>query len=121
MPLLFNALALAAVCATGAMHWFGIIDSLYWTYDWWDVPTHMLGGLTIGLWVGAVASRAQLPPIRTLLYMVGLTLAVGGAWEAWESIEGLSGGFADSVMDLGNDSIGAFVAWMLYAAFFRVR
>ncbi len=111
----FNIAALLAVCATSAMHWFGIEHSLYWTIAWWDIPTHMLGGLTVGLWAAAVASRYKMSTKRAAFLILGLTLAVGVAWELWEALESLSGGWLDSFKDVFDDMVGAFIAWRMYA------
>jgi hypothetical protein len=114
----FDILALLSVCATAVMHWYGVEYSLYWTSLWWDIPTHMLGGLTVGLWAAAVSSRFNVPLRRGLFYILGLALAVGVAWELWEVVEGLSGGWLDSIKDLFDDLFGCAVAAML---FFRSR
>lgn len=114
MAAVYNVLALLAVCATAAMHWFGVEYSFYWTISWWDIPTHMLGGLTAGLWAAAVASRYNLPPRRAAILIIGLAFAIGVAWEVWEMTAGLSGGFVDSVKDIINDSLAAVFVWVAY-------
>lgn len=118
MTLTFNVLALLAVCATAAMHWVGVEHSLYWIYPWWHIPTHILGGLTVGLWAAAVSTRYKLPPRRAFFFVVGLALAVGVAWEVWEVFEGVGGGYGNywlhTTIDVCDDMLGAFVAWIIY-------
>ncbi|MEK7109510.1 MAG: hypothetical protein AAB919_03710 [Patescibacteria group bacterium] len=117
VAIVFNIFALAAVCATAAMHWFGIESYLYWTYPWWDIPTHILGGLTVGFWAAAVATRRHLPPLRAALLIVGLTFVVAIGWEAWEFAEGVSGGFVDAIKDLADSLVGALAVSGIYKIF----
>lgn len=121
MTFAFNVLALLAVCVTGAMHWVGVEQSLYWIYPWWDILTHMLGGLTMGLWAAAVSSRYKLPPRRALFIIVGVGLAFGVAFELWEAVEGVGGGYGgywfDTTKDILDDVLGAFAAWVIYRAY----
>ena len=118
MPILFNALALAGVCATAAMHWWGLMYDLYWIYWWWDIPAHIVGGLTIGFWAAAVSWRLGLNSRHALYFMLGLALSVGVAWEVWEAIVGVGGGpegyALDTLKDFADDLIGVFLAWLLY-------
>ena len=118
MTIAFNILALVAVGATGVMDWYGVEHSFFWIYPHWDVPTHILAGLTIGFWAAAVSSRYKLPPRRAAFFIIGLAFAVGVAWELWEAIEGVGGGYGgywfDTVKDLCDDAAGGFVALVLY-------
>lgn len=122
MIVLFNVLALLSLCATALMHWVGSEYALYWVYQWWDVPTHMLGGLTAGLWFVAVSFRLKLSFRQATFFILGLTFAVGVAWEIWEAIAGLGGGWGgywfDTIKDLCDDMLGALGAW---AAFSRAK
>lgn len=121
MTRFFNILALIAVCATAVMHWFGVESSLYWTLTWWDIPTHMLGGLTAGAWVAAVATRYEMSTRRAIFLIIGFTLAVGVSWEIWEALEGLSGGPLDTIKDVIDDAIGAAVVACIYRVYNKTR
>lgn len=123
--LIFNISALLTVCATGAMQWWGTVHSFYYLYPWWDMPAHFLGGLTIGLWMAAVATRLALSPRRHLLLLLGVTLCVGAAWEVWEYVEGLEGGYEGYLFgtykDISFDVLGALAGWFLYLWSYRTR
>lgn len=78
------------------------------------MPTHVFGGLTVGLWAAAVSIKLGLSKKRAMILILGLTAAVGVSWEVWEALEGLSGGPLDTLKDLLDDMLGAVIAWLIY-------
>lgn len=121
MRLFFNFSALLAVSATAGLYWLGVEEGYFWIYDWWDTLLHLLGGLTVGLWCGAVAVALRMPALRAFLFTFGAILAVAVAWEVWEYATGLTGGtpgyWEDTTKDIINGCIGAVAAWALYGLF----
>jgi hypothetical protein len=49
---------------------------------------------------------------------VGVGLIFGVAFEAWEALEGVGGGYGgywfDTIKDIFDDALGAFMAWIIY-------
>ncbi|MBC7836881.1 hypothetical protein H7X87_03855 [Acetobacteraceae bacterium] len=84
MALIFNALALFFAVLTAGIYWYGVEQSFFWIYDWYDSMLHVLGGITIGFWASAVALRLQLPVRRAFFTVLGLTLLGAVAWEIFE-------------------------------------
>lgn len=92
-------------------------DGLYFTYSWYDIFMHMLGGLAIGF----LAYQLSLSvkgiigfSWKNVIYAVFL---IGLAWELFEAIFGIAGApvgtkayYIDTVKDLVDDCIGAGVA-----------
>ena len=103
---LIGALVLAFV------HIWALDNFLYWQYRWLDTPMHLLGGITIAIFV--IALLHSFRP----LYFITIVIAVFVAWElfeAWLGINAPSGmSYAfDTAHDLANDGIGAAIVYVL--------
>jgi hypothetical protein len=100
---------------------------LYWTYWWFDVLTHFIGGLWLGIasiWLYYFSGyvRTMRPSLRQAFataLMAGLV--VGIAWEVYEYVvwqlsgEGLPGNYvSDTLSDIMMDSIGAAAGFIVY-------
>jgi len=90
---------------------------LYYTYWWYDVMMHFLGGLIIGGATAWASRRLVTVPHSGGMLCIAATLAtllVGGVWEALERSSGMFVGHGnialDTVKDLGMGVIGALVA-----------
>ncbi len=117
MPTLFNTLALCIAVLTAGTYWYGVDQSFFWAYWWYDIPLHLLGGLVMGLWACAVGARLQLVPRHTFLLVLFIVLLGGIVWEVFEVALNLvrkDGYWVDTVADLGNDIVGGMTAWILY-------
>jgi hypothetical protein len=118
MALFFNATSLLAVLVVGGLYWMGLEYSYLFLYTWYDIPLHIFGGLTCGLWCMAVCSRYKLSPRRAFLFGAAVTVAVMVTWEVWEYTAGLTRGepdyWLDTAKDLVDGSLGALAAWGLY-------
>lgn len=119
------AAALGGAAALLAAHLFGVYGG---GYDWFDgVPffdyigggydifMHLLGGAMLGLFFAAFLSSFGMKV--TAWRVVGLVMAVGLAWEAFEAIYDLAGSpfgtapyFRDTCKDLFDDFIGSYIA-----------
>lgn len=92
--LLFVVLLLSVVVAI--LHMAAISFSLYWTFLWFDVLMHFLGGITLSLLVAWWLFFTPLTKIRgrarfkLFLAAVFSPLFVGGLWEVFEYIAGVS-------------------------------
>ncbi len=96
-----------------ALQWWALDEFLYWRYEWFDIPMHYLGGLSIGvLFVGFLKTHRPL----------AFVLALVGAFVAWELFEFFSGipleanYPADTALDLVMDGLGGVTAYALARA-----
>jgi len=124
--MLFNALALSVTVLIGWLYLYGVDNSLFWYYAWYDAPLHILGGVVIGLWGSAVASRLTLRPRYTILFIALLAVAVGAGWEILERAAGLTsadspGYWVETTQDLFCDLGGALAVMSLYWALYKPR
>ena len=95
----------------------------YWTYWWYDVLMHGLGGFIVGsftLWMLTYefAIVPSVPHIR-LLALIGIACTIGVVWEVFEYAIGsqlyevFDSYVLDTVMDLCMDLCGALVAFAI--------
>ena len=88
----------------------------YWTYWWFDIPMHFLGGV----WLGGMAILAlrrfapEKAEKRSVVYAtaIGAALLIGGLWEIFEfSLDTFVtmrvNDIADTITDFGMDVAGA--------------
>lgn len=99
----------------------------YWLYPWFDLLTHFLGGVCVGLGVlwfffGSKYSKEYVwtPRKGVAFVLVGIAV-VGLAWEAYEVVTHLlfsvpfeKGYVLDSSIDLVMDTLGALTAFALF-------
>ncbi|MBC8465185.1 MAG: hypothetical protein H8D63_02350 [Parcubacteria group bacterium] len=101
----------------GALHF-----AWYWTYWWFDIPMHFLGGA----WLGGMAILAlrKWAPEKTekkvIVYTTAIVVAlfIGGVWELFEfSLDTFVimrvNDIADTITDFGMDVAGALSAALL--------
>jgi hypothetical protein len=122
MPLLFNTLSILFALLTGGAYWYGVQESLFWIYPWYDIMLHLLGGLVIGFWASAVAARLKLKPISAFFLII--VTVVGGAimWEVFEYVIGFEQDAAyvvDTTADLLNGLIGGFATALFYILLYK--
>jgi len=102
----------------------GIKAGYFVVYPFYDMPMHILGGLGIGLFVGAfvaVRSAGFKSPVKVVL--VGVLVA-GLLWELFEIYYNIAGYplwtkayYLDTAKDLIDDMIGGSVAALILKAF----
>lgn len=107
------------------LHFFALQFYLYWTFEWFDILLHFLGGLWVGLvalWFfffsGFVYKDVSLVrKTRIFLITIASVLTVGVLWEVWEVWANLvfideQGYFLDTALDLVMDTLGAVIAFI---------
>ncbi len=109
---LFNSFFVLVVLTL--LNLVGIIFSLYWRLWWYDIPAHVLGGVSVALaaaWLQAI--RGERP---TFLFCISAVFAVGVAWEIFEAVSGLTQfpqDTVDTIKDLCDDVIGGLITLLL--------
>ncbi|GMU73981.1 MAG: hypothetical protein AMXMBFR44_1800 [Candidatus Campbellbacteria bacterium] len=104
----------------------------YWTYWWYDIMMHFLGGFLvagIALWFFVRFFRTEhTKAFHALIVAVLSVLTVGLGWEYFEFFSGslsLQEGsvIGDTALDLVMDTLGALCMWLVVSAafFFRPR
>jgi uncharacterized membrane protein YjdF len=113
--LLYAQLAVLVVLVT-LNTWLGIDKNLYFSVWWWDIPTHFLGGVWVGLcagWLFALNKKKI-----TVAQCAFFALAVGAGWEVFEHMEAVAGNifmpyWVDTTKDLIIDTLGGMLAGFL--------
>jgi hypothetical protein len=106
------------------LHLKGIDNEFYWSYWWYDIPMHLLGGIVVALvYAWLQMSFPKIPQVSWKSILVAI-IFVGVAWEVWELFVGdtvLSddGYFLDTIKDLFDDIIGAFITYFIINKFSR--
>jgi len=107
---LYTSLVLAIVLL--AVHLYALQNYFYWHHRWFDIPMHILGGITIGAFLLAFLSARQ-----ARFYFFCMVLVVVG-WEVFEYFGHISTGqphyWLDTFKDMIDGLIGAGVS--LYIA-----
>lgn len=100
---------------------------LYWTYWWYDIVMHFLGGVLIAsgtAWLLTRFGRSQkLSRYSFLMWTIAAVLLVGAGWELFEYTNGFFIGEAnvvrDTIGDLVMDTTGGIVGWSILAFIFK--
>jgi hypothetical protein len=109
---------------------------LYWTFRWFDILTHFMGGIWVGLaglWVwyySGYIREVRRPTSRAILVALGAGFVIGILWELFELVvwilagTGLPSNYGpDTLLDLIVDMAGAlagFGLWRFLARRFHV-
>lgn len=104
-------------------HWIGTTELYYWTYFWYDIPMHFLGGAWVvlaTLWISEMPPARLLKPFLSVMYLLGMALFVGVAWEVYEVVFGIAdmhaiGYVRDTVLDLIMDTSGALIVALVWS------
>src|SRR3989338_1331844 len=79
------------VCIIAALQFTAISFHLYWTFWWYDIILHFLGGIFVGLLIlwfrffsGYFGVHQHTSEVSTFFFIVIATLIVGVGWEAFE-------------------------------------
>lgn len=118
------------ICLVATLHLGAIVFYLYWTFWWYDMFLHLLGGIFISLlavWVsffsGYLRPHLSFTTGTVLCIALGSTLAFGIGWETFEralghtwSIEGYSlDTMSDLLLDLAGGLLGFLYVMRRYA------
>ena len=113
------------IAVIAVLHFLALKFYLYWTFEWFDILMHFLGGL----WVALVATwffffsgflYKDIKPIKKVkIFSIAIisVIIVGVLWEVWELEADLvfideAGYFFDTSLDLVMDTLGGVVAFI---------
>lgn len=107
--------------ATAFFHFLAINYYLYWTFGWFDIPMHLIGGVFVGFvmsWALLVLHTNNPIQVKQSIAFVMLSVFfVGIGWEVFEAVTKTTGVIpgndyvSDTMLDLIMDIIGgAFAA-----------
>lgn len=109
---------LASLTLLSSLHWYALLQHLYFFYPALDIFMHLFGGFTIGLCAIVAMSfffqKLQFKVVGALVFL--FVLSSGALWEVFElylnfefNLENFS--LQDTAADLVNDLIGGMVAF----------
>jgi uncharacterized BrkB/YihY/UPF0761 family membrane protein len=106
----FAALILLAVVHVVALELY-----LYWKFPWFDIPMHLLGGISVALGYSILHTRLS-PRLRTFSWYIAAVLLVGIGWEIFEYAAGISlareeSFLLDTALDLCMDTLGGILGY----------
>lgn len=112
--------ALVSTSALAILHFFASDGHWYVRYPGFDILMHILGGLALAFSIFWII-KTFLPKYEPNFWsLIVLTLALGFAWEAMETMYDIAGApvgttkyYWDSAKDLVNDMLGAIIAAFL--------
>ncbi|MDO8594752.1 MAG: hypothetical protein Q7R93_04560 [bacterium] len=119
------------VCVIAILHILATIFFLYWTFWWYDIILHFLGGIFVGLLVlwlrffsGYFGTPALPSTTSVLSFVLVATLGIGIGWEAFERLLGhtfsVEGYWFDTNLDVILDFVGSLVAfWFFKSRYMR--
>jgi len=115
-------IALVAL-AIAVLQFFAFKFFFYWTFWWYDVMMHGLGGFLIGsiaAWAYAFELKYHVT-FNIFFWIVGGTLLIGILWEIFEYVVGfrlydsLYQSYAsDTLSDIGMDVIGSLIVYLVF-------
>ncbi|MFA5934431.1 MAG: hypothetical protein WC827_00895 [Candidatus Paceibacterota bacterium] len=109
-----------------SLNYFGGKFYWYWTYKWFDIPMHMLGGLWISLFSLSLYAffYKKLSILNYRMNVLGIVafavLSIGVSWELFELLGGITSlhdgtsYWIDTISDIMNDSIGGLVGYFFF-------
>ncbi len=113
-------LAFYTAILVATLHVLAVVFFLYWSLWWFDIPPHLLGGLSVGLfslWFFCAdkGGGSTISSLRVLSVAVLGALVVGLVWELFEYSAGITynaiGSYPlDTLKDLTMDVTGGYVA-----------
>lgn len=114
ITLVFSSVLLVSFLFTIKLH-------LFWSTPWIDVPNHFLGGLILSL-VGFLLLGHHTRHIsnrRKITELVVFTLVIGGLWEVYEEVSGLTSiqdsvYWIDTIGDFISDTLGALAGYYYF-------
>ena len=111
---MFGVLVLIAFLHITGMNYFW-----YWKFFWFDILTHFLGGLWVGLavlWLGNyLLEDWKLNKRQTMFFVLCAVVFIGISWEVFEYVNGITvankkGYWSDTYLDIIMDLIGGVLA-----------
>ncbi len=107
--------ALFAASLMVVLHGVGTERAWYWTYQWFDIITHLLGGFSLGLLAALLYGKTK----RSLILSLATVLLLIIGWEVFEVLfVGTAVGDAwygvKTMKDVAVGLVSAYVAIMVY-------
>lgn len=107
------------------IHLIAVYFSIYWTEPRFDIFMHVLGGLSVALFVLALLEEiydGMTPRLKALVCMIFGALIIGVLWEVYEYFVGATFVTArnfklDTTTDIIMDIIGGFLAFVVALRF----
>lgn len=100
------------------LHTVAIENYFYWKFFWFDMIVHVSAGALAGT-LSYLLARQYAPQTKAALWGILGALVVGGMWEFFEFVNGVSqyeaGFWFDTGKDLAMDVLGGAVAALLAA------
>ncbi len=97
------------------------INGFYYTIFQYDIYMHILGGITIGLFLYALISSFKLDLLNKRRNIIFGVFIIGIIWELFEAYYNIAGApigtkayYIDTIKDLINDIIGGTVIAFLF-------
>lgn len=111
---------LVPILALLAVHSVGIIADFYAIFPWYDIMTHAWGGIVIGFFILALITRFTNLSFGTTKHGIAwfaVILAIAIGWEFYEIFVSFliplyPFDLGDTLFDVINDLLGAYVAFM---------
>lgn len=113
------------VAIIAILHFLALQFYLYWTFWWFDIVTHFLGGLWVGLIIlwfffssGYVYKNLSLVrSTKIFLITIASVIIIGVLWEVWEVLAELvfineAGYLLDTSLDIIMDILGGITAFI---------
>ncbi len=100
----------------------GIEQYLHEKFFWLDIVQHFLGGVWVGflaLWILPLQGKR-----RQILFCIIAALVIGGVWEIFEFVTGMTAfpdDTVDTIQDFGMDVLGAVGAVFFTRYIFRLN
>lgn len=126
--LLWTVLGISTLIAV--LHLLAIELYWYWTYLWFDIPVHFLGGFLVALgalWLvfysGYFSHTFSFSKARACMVALGAGIVIGILWELFEVVTGPPAApnyVLDTSLDIVFDLAGAYGAY-LFVLYFHNR
>ena len=104
---------------------------LYWIYQWYDIPMHILGGLWVSLFSIFLYTNfykdISIHCKKLSMFVFFTLLLIALSWEIFElmgKITFLSDGiwyWIDTIKDIIDDFIGGMIGYLLYCYFTKTK
>ncbi len=125
-PLLYTSFVL--VLLLGIIHFVADAFYLYWVIWWFDNLSHFLAGFSLGFFSLSIFYESslfgdKLSLSRAVFISFIFVMILGGIWEIFEYVNGLTQSTEkyslDVVHDLLSDALGAILALLIAKRFLR--
>lgn len=118
-------ISLLTIILIATFHYFSIKYSWYWTYRWFDIPVHIVGGFWVSLsalWISLHISHIDsifAYKRKALIVMLSSVLVVAILWEIFELIFHVTSintdiYWQDTFGDISNGFVGGIISFIYF-------